>query len=51
MVDALGNPVKFILTPGQASDYTQAINLTCHIENTNLLADKGYDSDRFKAFN
>ena len=47
MVDALGNPVKFILTPGQASDYTQAINLTCHIENTNLLADKGYDSDRF----
>jgi transposase len=45
LVDALGNPLKFILTPGQRHDITQADSLVQELENTMLLADKGYDSN------
>jgi transposase len=45
LVDALGNPLKFILTPGQRHDITQADSLVQGLENTMLLADKGYDSN------
>jgi transposase len=45
LVDALGNPLKFILTPGQRNDITQANSLVQDLENTMLLADKGYDSN------
>ncbi len=48
-VDALGNPVRILLTAGHASEYGQANAL---IENFNVdyvLADKGYDSDQFIA--
>lgn len=45
LVDALGNPLKFILTPGQRHDITQANSLVQDLENTMLLADKGYDSN------
>jgi transposase len=44
-VDALGNPVRFILSGGQASDYTQALPLIEGFEVQAVLADKGYDSD------
>lgn len=47
MVDALGNPVAFTLTPGQAHDITQAEPLLEEINPQALLADKGYDSDAF----
>ena len=47
LVDALGNPLKFLLTPGQHSDFTQAESLTKEIFNAYVLADKGYDSDQF----
>ncbi|AZL16105.1 transposase [Rickettsiales endosymbiont of Stachyamoeba lipophora] len=40
LVDALGNPLKFILTPGQKNDITQAENLTKDIVNTTIIADK-----------
>ena len=43
LVDALGNPLKFILTPGQRHDVTQGDSLVQDLENTMLLADKGYD--------
>lgn len=46
-VDALGNPVKFILTPGQRNDITQAERLTEDLEDTIVIADKGYDSTSF----
>jgi transposase len=46
-VDALGNPLRFILTPGQAHDVTQAQALTDSFTFDNALADKGYDSDAF----
>ena len=45
LVDALGNPLKFILTPGQRHDITQAKYLVQGLENTMLLGDKGYDSN------
>ncbi|WP_341763544.1 IS5 family transposase [Candidatus Tisiphia endosymbiont of Beris chalybata] len=46
-VDALGNPLKFILTAGQRNDITQAENLTKDIHDITLIADKGYDSSAF----
>ncbi len=45
LVDALGNPLKFILTPGQRHDITQSDYLIKDLKNTILLADKGYDSN------
>lgn len=48
-VDALGNPVRLIVTPGQASEYGQAAHLLEGFEADYVLADKGYDSDQFVA--
>ncbi|MGY0219208.1 IS5 family transposase [Endozoicomonadaceae bacterium StTr2] len=45
LMDALGLPVRFILTGGQAADITQAVPLIEDIETAALLADKGYDAD------
>ena len=46
-VDSLGNPLRLILTPGQASEYGQADALIDLFEVDYVLADKGYDSDDF----
>ena len=46
-VDALGNPVRLLLTAGQTSEYTQAEALIDGLNAEYVLADKGYDSDRF----
>jgi transposase len=46
-VDALGNPVRPLLTPGQASEYSQAEALIEGFSPEAVLADKGYDSDAF----
>ena len=43
LVDALGLPLKFILTPGQRNDCTQAAEITKDISGTQVIADKGYD--------
>jgi transposase len=48
-VDALGNPVRFILTGGQVHDILQAEDLIRDFSFDNLLADKGYDADWFRA--
>ena len=45
MVDALGNPVAFSLTPGQACDLSQAEPLLETVEPQAFLADKAYDAD------
>jgi transposase len=42
--DALGNPVRFILTPGQCSDHQQAAALLAKDVPAAVIADKGYDS-------
>ena len=48
-VDGLGNPVRFILTAGNVNDIVQAEELIRGLSFDKLLADKGYDSDRFRA--
>ena len=47
VVDALGLPLKFILTGGQTAEITQAIPLMSGIKTGACLADKGYDADGF----
>ncbi|ANG63399.1 transposase [Marinobacterium aestuarii] len=48
-VDALGDPVRLLLTPGQASEYGQAEALLDGFTPGQVLADKRYDSDAFIA--
>ena len=43
--DALGNPLRFLLTPGQRNDITQAEALLDGYEAAAVVADKGYDAD------
>ena len=43
----MGNPVRLILTEGQAPEYGQASWLVRDFEVHFILADKGYDSDAF----
>ena len=47
-VDALGNPLSFTLTGGQAHDITQAYDLIDGIESEYVIADRGYDSQQFR---
>ena len=47
-VDALGNLLKIIITPGQQHDSTQAKELLNQVFNANILADRGYDSDEIR---
>jgi len=44
-VDALGNPVEFLLTGGQVADVTQAEPLIDAHEADAYILDKAYDSD------
>ena len=44
MVDALGNPIRFHLTGGQASDLDGADALLPTIDAAIVIADKGYDA-------
>ena len=44
-VDALGNPLRIILTVGQRADITQAEALLADYETNAALADRGYDAD------
>lgn len=46
-VDALSNPLRLLLTPGQASEYEQATALIGGFTCEAVLADKGYDSAAF----
>lgn len=45
VVDALGNPTSFVLTPGNAHDLVGADELLSELEADILLADKAYDAD------
>ena len=47
LVDALGNPLKFILSAGQRHEISQAETLIEGISRTTLIGDKGYDSNAF----
>ena len=45
LVDALGNPVAFLLTPGQAHDLEGADALLPQMQADTLVADKAFDAD------
>jgi len=44
-VDALGNPLEFIVTPGQTHDITQAETLLQNTYDAYVIADRAYVSD------
>ena len=46
LVDALGNPLAFLLTPGQAHDLDGADVLLPQMKADILLADKAFDADK-----
>src|SRR6218665_1244025 len=45
VVDALGSPVRWLLTGGEVADITQAKSLLEGLKADAVLADKGYDAD------
>ena len=45
LVDALGNPLRIILSVGQRADITQAEPLLTDYQTDAVLADRGYDAD------
>ena len=48
--DANGQPIRLILTGGQAADSPQGIPLLSGIKANYVIADKGYDSDAILDF-
>ena len=51
MVDAPGNPLRFVITPGQWGDCPQARGLVEGLEGIgDVVADTAYDADHFRRF-
>ena len=52
MVDGLGNPVEFLLSPGNDHDSTHAIEILGRVAITgsNVLGDRAYDTDAILDF-
>jgi len=46
LTDALGRPLRFVITGGQVNDCTQAGRLLENAETGYVIADKGYDSEQ-----
>ena len=46
LVDALGNPLRFLLTPGNRHEITQAHALLKGYQSDYTIADKGYSSKK-----
>jgi transposase len=47
VVDALGNPLRVILSAGQIADIDCAARTIEHFPAQAIIADKGYDADHF----
>lgn len=47
-VDALGNPLMFVLTPGQSADVNTADELLSDAANAYILGDRAYDTDHIR---
>jgi transposase len=47
-VDGLGNPLRLILTPGQAGDSPQAATLIAGCDAEFIIGDTAYDSDAIR---
>jgi transposase len=50
VVDALGNVLRLLLTAGQVHESTKAEALIDGLSAKNLIGDKAFDSDQFRAF-
>ena len=48
LADALGRPLKIILTPGQAHDVTAAPALLDGVEGGSVIADRAYDTNEVR---
>lgn len=48
-VDALGNVLRLLYTAGQVHESTQAEVLIADLQAQNIIGDKAFDSDRFRA--
>ncbi|MBF0435077.1 MAG: transposase, partial [Magnetococcales bacterium] len=46
-IDALGNPLRILLTEGQAHDVTKAEEMLDGYHPEMVIADKAYDADHF----
>ena len=46
-VDALGNPMRFLMTGGERHDITQAKALIADYDFDRVIADRSYDADDF----
>lgn len=49
LADTFGRPVRFGITPGQASDITVAPDLLEGLQASAVLADKAYDGNNLRA--
>ena len=49
VVDALGNVLRLLYTAGQVHESTTAEALIAGLPGENLIGDKAFDSDRFRA--
>ena len=50
VVDALGNPVRLLITAGNINDSVPAIDLLSGLKSDYLIADKGYDTEAILKF-
>ena len=50
LVDGLGRPLCFLLTPGQAADGRQARSLLEGLSFERLIGDRGYDTDELRGW-
>jgi len=48
-VDALGNVLRLLYTAGQVHESTKAEALIADLQAQNIIGDKAFDSDRFRA--
>ena len=46
-VDGSGNPLRFVLSPGQESDIRHAVSVLQGLKALFVIGDKGYDSESF----
>ncbi len=49
-MDALGNPLRWLLTGGEVADISQARTLIEGLSTTAVIGDKGYDADALIAY-
>jgi transposase len=48
LADALGRPLRFVLTGGEAHDITMAPELLAGLSSDGVIADKAYDSNALR---